>query len=120
MARVIDAPRSQIDKTVRVFDQFYNFDLVIDGNQWDIVYSYWYERTSSKNIAENFATLIFRLSSVTGQNPLEILDYVKGSTAKETDALLAFYLNSSKSKTTLYGVGNSPQPNILIQRNIVI
>lgn len=119
MARIIDTPRTQLDKTVRVFDQFYNFDLVIDSNQWDIVYSFWFDKSKSKNIAENFATLIFRLSSVTGENPLDILDYVKGSTASETNALLAFYLNSSKSKTTLYGVGNLPQPNILIQRNIV-
>lgn len=120
MARIIDTPRTQLDNTVRVFDQFYNFDLVINGNQWDIVYSYFYDMSNSKDIAENFSTIIFRLSSVTGQNALDILDYVKGSSATETTALLAFYLNSSKSKTTLYGVTNIPQPNILIQRNIVI
>ena len=119
MARIIDSPRTNLDKTVRIFDQFYNIDLVIDSNQWDIVYSYWYEKSQSTNIAENFSTIIFRLSSVTGDNALDILDYVKGSTATETNALLAFYLNSSKSKTTLYGVTNIPQPNILIQRNIV-
>lgn len=120
MARIIDSPRTQLDNTVRVFDQFYNFDLVIDSNQWDIVYSYFYSVSNSTSIAENFSTIIFRLSSITGQNALEVLDYVKGTTAMETNALMAFYLNSSKSKTTLYGVTNIPQPNILVQRNIVI
>ena len=38
-AQIIDAPRSNLDKTVRVFDQFYNFDLVVGatavyGGSW--------------------------------------------------------------------------------------
>ena len=120
MARTVDAPNSKLDSTVRVFDQFYNFDLRVDSNQYDIIYSFWLEKSQSKNIAENFTTLIFRLSSITGTNALDILDYVSASNATETSALLAFYLNSSKSKTTLYGVANLPQPNVLVQRNIVI
>lgn len=119
MARIIDAPRTQLDKTVRIFDQFYNFDLVVDSNQWDIVYSFWINKTNSINIAQNFSSIIFRLASITGNNALDILDAVSSANTTDSYALLAFYLNSSKSKTTLYGVSNTPQPNDLIQRNII-
>jgi hypothetical protein len=40
MAQTVDAPRSHLDNTVRVFDQFYNFDLVVEANQYEIIYSY--------------------------------------------------------------------------------
>lgn len=120
MAQTVDAPKSQLDGTVRLFDQFYNFDLVVDGNQYDIVYSYFYEISKSKNVAGNFTLMIFRISSVTGENPLDLLEYMKSTSKTETTSLMAYYLNSIKSKTTLYGVNAVPQPNQLVQRNIVI
>lgn len=119
MANIIDGPQSQLDKSVRVFDQFYNFQLVVNSDQWDIVYSYFYSLKNSKDVAENFSTIVFRLAQITGNNALDVLDGLKGATLMETNALIAYYLNSTKSKTTLYGVNKVPQPNYLIQRNIL-
>ena len=120
MARLIDAPRSDLDKTVRVFDQFYNFDLLVDANQYDIVYSYFFKLTNSKNIAENFTTIVFRISNITGENVLDLLSYLQGQSQIKANGILTYYLNSLKSKTTLYGVGNIPQPNQQVQRNVVV
>ena len=36
MAKIIDS-RSGLDQTVRIFDDFYSFDLVVNGNEYDIV-----------------------------------------------------------------------------------
>jgi len=121
MAQTIDAPRSQLDNTVRVFDQFYNFDLVVEANQYEIIYSYYYSLSKSENVAKNFTTIIFRISNITGENPLILLEEIKGSNGLSTaNALVAYYLNSLKSKTTLYGVSSIPQPNQVVARNAVI
>lgn len=120
MAKIIDAPRSDLDKTVRVFDQFYNFDLIVDANNYDLVYSYFFKNTNSKNIAENFTTIIFRIANITGENALDLLGYLQGQNQIQANGVLTYYLNSLKSKTTLYGIGNIPQPNQQVQRNIVI
>lgn len=119
MAQLIDAPQTQLDKTVRVFDKFYNFDLRVDANEYDLVYSYFYEISKSKDVASNFSTIIFRISNLTGEDPLVLLKQLENTTNFKSSALLTYYLNSTKSKTTLYGVGIIPQPNELIQRNIV-
>jgi len=120
MAKLIDAPRSDLDNTVRVFDQFYNFDLLVDANQYDLVYSYFFKTTNSKNIAQNFTTIFFRISNITGENVLDLLGYLQGQSSVKANQVLIYYLNSLKSKTTLYGVGNIPQPSQQIQRNIVV
>jgi hypothetical protein len=119
MATIIDAPRTDLDKTVRIFDSFYNFDLVVESNQYEIVYSLFMELTKSASIAKNFTTMVFRIANSTGDNVLDLVDYLRGSSKLEVNSLLAYHLNTFKSKTTLYGVGNIPQPNQYIQRNVI-
>jgi len=119
VARILEGPQSQIDNTVRVFDAFYNFDLLVDSNQYELVYSYFYEVTKSDNIASNFSSIVFRIANFTQTNALDLLDQLKTTTNFKSTALLTLYLNSFKSKTTLYGISLVPQPNQLIQRNII-
>ena len=120
MSQLIDAPQSQLDKTVRVFDQFYNFDLVVGADQYEIVYSYFLEQTNSNSIAKNFATILFRISFITGENIFKLLDYLQGSTTTQANGILIYYLNSLKSKTTLYGINVEPAPNQTALRNVVV
>lgn len=120
MAKTIDSPQSQLDNTVRIFDSFYDFDLVVDGNQYEIVYSFFYGLTDSKSVADNFTLLIFRISTLSGENPLSLIEYLSGKSKMEVNAILAYYLNSVKSKTSLYGINSTPQPNSNVQRNIVV
>ena len=120
MYNTVDGPQSQLDNTVKVFDQFYNFELSVNADQYDIVYSYFYSISNQKTVAGNFTTMLFRISNITGEDALILLDYIKGNSKLQTSALMAYYLNSIKSKTTLYGVSITPSPTQLIQRNIVI
>ena len=55
-AQIIDAPRSNLDKTVRVFDQFYNFVLVVNTDEYEVIYSYFYDVTKNKNTAKKERT----------------------------------------------------------------
>ena len=119
-AQIIDAPRSNLDKTVRVFDQFYNFDLVVGADQYEIIYSYFYDLNKSKDIAKNFTAILFRIAKITGEDVIKLLAYLQGSTKLEVSGILIYYLNSLKSKTTLYGISVEPVPNQPAQRNVVI
>lgn len=120
MAQIIDAPRNNLDKTVRVFDQFYNFDLVVNGSQYEVIYSYFYSINKNRTIAENFTTLLFRIASVTGEDVMTLLNDITGKEKLNANATLTYYLNSIKSKTTLYGLSSIPQPNQSVQRNVVV
>ena len=118
MARILDT-RTALDQTVRIFDSFYSIDLVINGSEYDIVYSYFKSINDNRNISANFTVVLFRISQETGIDVLELLNYIKGTTKLEMNRIITYYLNSFKSKTTLYGVSIVPQPNQPVARNIV-
>lgn len=120
MAQTIDAPNSSLDVTTRIFDSFYNLELTVDANQYEIINSYFASVCSSPNAAKNFTAMIFRIASVTGENPMVLLEYMQGTSKVEASALMIYYLNSIKSKTALYGVGAQPAPNLSVQRNVLI
>jgi hypothetical protein len=119
-ARIIEGPQSQLDTTVRIYDAFYNFDLIVEANQYELVYSYFYNISYSEDVANNFTAILFRISNFTQTNVLDLLDELKRTTSFKASNLLTLYLNSFKSKTTLYGISNVPQPNQLVQRNILV
>jgi hypothetical protein len=120
MARILDT-RSHLDSTVRIFDDFYAFDLVVNGNEYDIVHSYFVSTCDTKQIADNFTANLFRISQQTQVPVLDLLNYIKGLNNKlEMNTVITYYLNSFKSKTSLYGIGTIPQPNQPVARNIVL
>jgi hypothetical protein len=120
MANTLDAPTTQLDATVKLFDSFYNFTMNVDASRYEIVRSYFYNVTSSNDSANNFATIIFRIAGITGEDPLTLLSYIQGKEKVEANAIMIYYLNSIKSKTALYGINVIPQSNQPVQRNVVI
>lgn len=120
MPRIIDN-RNNIDQTIRIFDSFYATDLVVNGSEFDIVYGYFSNVCVTKQIAANFTTVLFRISQETGVSVLELLDFIKGTPNKiKMNEIICYYLNSFKSKTSLYGIGVIPKPNQPVSRNVVI
>ncbi len=121
MANLIDQPQNQLDNTVKVFDSFYNFDLVVGANEYELVYSYFKESTGNVNTARNFTTMLFRIAAITDEPVLTLLDFLKTVNGKlKMNGIMAYYLNSLKNKATLYGVAQLPKSNAFIQRNVVI
>ena len=113
--------KNQLDRTVQIFDQFYNVNLVIDANNYEVVYSYFQNVTGSTTIAKTYATSLFIIAQQTNIPVMTLLDNVKGANNRiELDAAMAYYLNSIKSKTVMYGVGVVPAPNQQVQRNILV
>jgi hypothetical protein len=118
MARIIDS-RTSMDTTLKIFDDFYAFNLVVNGDEYDIVYGYFLSVCDTKSIAGNFTVSLFRISQETGTPVLTLLDYIKGTTKLDMNRLITYYLNSFKSKTALYGISFVPQANQPVARNIV-
>lgn len=119
MANIIDN-RTAMDQTVRIFDSFYAVNLVVASDQYDIVHSYFVGICATKNIAANFTAILFRIAQETGIDALVLLEQLKGIPNKlQMNKVMAYYLNSFKSKTSLYGVGIVPTPNQPVARNII-
>ena len=119
MPRIIDN-RTTLEKTVKIFDSFYSVDLVIGTDQYDVVHSYFRSVCETKDIADNFTAVLFRIAQQTDVDVLTLLANIKGSPNKiELNKKMCYYLNSIKSKTSLYGVGVVPRPVESIARNVV-
>ena len=112
--------RSQLDQTVKIFDNFYQQKLVINAAEFDIVYGYFSNTSATKKIAAQFTTFLFRIAQESGINALELLDVVKGTENKlQMNKVICYYLNTFKSKSSLYGIGIIPIPNQPAARNVV-
>lgn len=120
MPRIID-DRTELDRTVRVFDAFYQTDLKLNASEYDIVHGYFTSVCETKNIADNFTTVLFRISTQTGVPALQLLDELKGTgNPLQMNKQICYWLNSLKSKTSLYGVSVIPQPVVPVARNVVL
>lgn len=112
------------DITVRVFNQFYNADLVVDASQYDAVYAYFAGLTSNQRVAKTYTEILFIIANITGENTLDLLQTFQTNrdsmNALNMALSMAYYLNTlSPNKTVLYGVNNPIIPNETVQRNIV-
>jgi hypothetical protein len=114
----INAINSKIDQTVRIYDQFYNYDEDVPAAQYDIVFSYFNSVFNTVEQAENFTVSIFRVARESGIDVLTILDQLEGTTGPQLTASLCYYLNSVRSNATLLGVLQPSAPNFWTARNV--
>jgi len=108
------------DRTVYIFDRFYEFELNVDANLYDVVVSYFKSVFSDELAAKNFALNLFRISENTGTPAMEILDNIRGQSAIELTATFAYYLNNLRSNTTLLGISAVTTPAFYAARNVVV
>lgn len=121
MASIIDN-RENTDKTIRIFDSFYAFNLIVNPDEFDVVYGYFTSVCATKSIAANFTVALFRISQQTQISTLVLLEYLKGN--DNTDKLhmnktICYFLNSLKTRSALYGTAQIPRPNQPVSRNIL-
>lgn len=121
MPSIIDN-RLEGDRTVIIFDEFYSTNLKLDPVEFDIVNSYFIGMSKSKQVADNFTVLFFRIAQEAQINPMVLFDNLKGkaNTNIKLNEIMTFYFNSFKSKTSFYGIGVLPKPNQSVARNIVL
>lgn len=110
---------SEFDKSVKLFDPFYSFSAVINGNEYEIVHSYFVMICDTRNIANNFTNALFLIAQQTGTPVLDLLGFIRGLNKLDMNNIIAYYLNSFKSKTALYGISVVPQISQQVARNIL-
>jgi len=93
---------------------------IVNSNEYDIVLSHFKSLKKSDDVANTFTGYLFTVANMTEQNVLDILDSFKKTPTQEAMTMLAYYLNSNRSPTSLYGVGKIPVPNQYVQRNVLI
>jgi len=110
-----------VDSTIDIFDNFYKSQISIPVEQYNLVYAFFSGVCDTKEIAETFTAFLFQVCAMSGLDPITVIDSLKDSKNKlQIDQKFAYYLNSFKSKTTLYGVSVVPKPVQPVARNIVI
>jgi hypothetical protein len=117
----VNAPNPRLDSTVRVFDQFYKYDTQVPVNEYDAVYSYFMSVFKTKDAAANFTTALFRVADYTSTPVLTLLQSMQTQNldAIQVSATLAYFLNGTRSPSTLLGVNSSLTPNFFTARNVV-
>jgi len=108
------------DRTVLIYDNFYNTKLSINASEYDVVFSFFKSTSDNDAIAGNFTANLFRISQESEIPVLELLDQLRGLPDKlQMNQVICYFLNSFRSNTSLYGVGVVPRPNQLAARNVV-
>lgn len=108
-----------VDSTVRIFDNFYGYDVNVPAAEYDIVFSYFKKEMSDAKIAGNFTVSLFQVAQQTKIPVLTLLDNIKGTTGLELSINMAYYLNNIRSRATLLGVNSQVVPNYYAARAVL-
>ena len=119
MARIIDA-RNKLENTVKLFDDFYQFKLDVNPSEYDLVNAYFVEVCATQTIADTFTVFLFRIAQQSKTSVMDMLKYIQGKNGLEMNQIMAYYLNTFKSKSTMYGASQTPRPVHIVARNILL
>ena len=119
MSGTVNATNTNIDLTVRIFDQFYSYDVNVPAAEYDIVYSFFKKTMSDSRVAGNMTVSLFRVADYTKIPVLTLLDTMKGKAGLDLTVNMAYYLNNIRSNATLLGVNANPTPNYYAGRMVV-
>jgi hypothetical protein len=116
----INEPNFQTDQTVRIYDAFYDYASNVPVLEYEAVLSYFQSVFTTNYAAENFTSSLFRVAEQTNTSAMTLLQsfQVSGQSAPEINSLMAYYLNSVRSSSTLLGIMTPTQPNFYSARNV--
>lgn len=115
----VNRPNPNTDLTVRIFDNFTQFEANVDSNDYSVVTGFFRSVSDDSVAVENLSTALFEIS-VRNNIPVQtLLDQMKGQSAIQVTSTMAYYLNALRSPTTLIGVNASVTPNFYAARNVL-
>jgi len=106
--------------TTKIYDKFYNVELVVSTSEYDLTVSFFKKMMTDPALAEQFAASIFQIAKDTGVSVQTYLENLKGQNEMQLTMSMAYYLNSTRSNSTLLGVGHVITPNYYAARNVAI
>ena len=119
MTSTVNYVDPKLDPTVRVFNNFYNFEVEVNANEYDVVESYFRRVFADQLAAKNFTVTLFQISEQTKRPVLELLAEIQGQDQIQLTATLCYYLNNLRSNTTLLGISALVTPNFYAARNVL-
>lgn len=119
MNNTVNSINTNVDQTVRIFDNFYRYEVQVPAAEYDVVYSYFRNQMTTREAAGNFTVSLFRVAQETKIPPLTLLNEFRGLNGINLNASLAYYLNQIRSRATLLGVGAAVVPNQYAARNVL-
>jgi hypothetical protein len=118
MSGTINASNPSIDPTVKIYDQFYSYETSVPSNEYDVIYGYFQTIMATDEEAENMTVTLFRIADATKVSAMVLFQQIQGLTHLQLTAVLAFYINGTRSPATLLGVNQATIPNFYVARNI--
>jgi len=115
----INSPNPTIDRTVQIFDKFYNYNAGVPASEYDVVYSYFESVFGTSMAAQNFTTTLFRIANQTNVPVMVLLQQMQGQSAPQITLTMAYYINTNSSPSTMLGLNAVATPNYYVARNIV-
>lgn len=111
---------TKLEPTTRIFSQFYDTELIINGEEYDVVLSYLRSVCTTVRIAENLAVAIFKIAKDNNLAPLTLLDELRGQDRLKLTANLSYFLNSARNPSVFLAIGSSSIPLQYAARNVVV
>ena len=108
------------ESVTKIYDGFYELDLIVDTNEWDIVTSYFKKVMTDPEIVKTFSTNIFKIAKKTGTSALTLMESLKGQDGMTLTMTMAYMMNNERSNSVLLGVGNLITPNYYAERNVIL
>jgi len=119
MGGTVNSLNTNVDLTVRIYDQFYTYEQFVSAEEYDVVFSYMKSVFTTDLAAGNFTVALFRIADTTGVSVLTILSNIQGQNSIQVTQTLAYYLNNLRSTSTLLGYGALSTPNYYTARNVL-
>lgn len=114
----INSSNPRVDQTVKIFDQFYEYETTVSVEEYDAVYSYFRSIYGTSEAAGNFTVTLFRVANESDIPVMNLLQDLQGKDVPELTVTLAYYLNSLRSTATLLGINSPVTPNYYVARNV--
>lgn len=106
------------DQTVRIYDEFYAYADEVPAAEYDAVNSYFKSVFGTTDAANNFTVTLFRVAQDSSIPVMTLLQQLEGKSQPELTLTLAYYLNGTRSRSTLLGINASVTPNYYVARNV--
>jgi len=106
------------DTSVKIFDRFYGYEVNVPVDAYDSVRSYFASVFGTGEAADNFAVTLFRVAETSNIPVMTLLQQIQGQTGPELTLTLAYYINGTRSNSTLLGLNVATQPNYYVAHNI--
>lgn len=110
----------KVDQTVRIYDNFYQYETEVDANEYDVVNSYFESVFGTDQAAANFTVTLFRIADETDTPVLTLLSQIQDMDQIKLTQTMCYYLNGLRSPTTLLGITATSTPNYWAARNILL